>query len=276
MVLEINITNWDKYNARNDVKSCTWFRMSNDFFVDPEFYGASSGTRMVWLYLLCCASKKNNSTVKINVQMMVDAIKLDVLSIEKALFELENIGCVTKNANSMISTRSDSIVRKMFPSATDRQTDRQTHEQNASAFVIDDFVIHESGWIDFDATPWLLPISDTPKKNLPETQTQENPKPAIETAEKRSRSVHKKLSESGNYVAPEFLVIEYFNSVNNRNLKQVNSNYKEIKARIKEGFTVEEMKTLIDHAAKVWSKDAFWERLNRPSTLFGGKFNQYL
>lgn len=83
-------------------------------------------------------------------------------------------------------------------------------------------------------------------------------------------------NKNKNNSSPEFLVIEYYNKVNLRGLRQVDSNYKEIRARLKEGFSIDDMKVLIDHAAKEWSKDPFWSDKNRPSTLFSGKFDGYL
>jgi uncharacterized phage protein (TIGR02220 family) len=100
--------------------------------------------------------------------------------------------------------------------------------------------------------------------------------PTIESAENRSASVHHKLAAKGSIVAPESIVLEHFNLANGKNMKHSDPNYKQIRARLKEGFTVDEMKLLIDYAAKVWALDSFWADYNRPSTLFGGKFNEYL
>jgi uncharacterized phage protein (TIGR02220 family) len=72
------------------------------------------------------------------------------------------------------------------------------------------------------------------------------------------------------------LVIEYFNTTLKRSLGMTPSNFKEINARLKEGHTVEQMKTLIDHVSAVWTRDPFWSGLIRPSTMFGGKFDGYL
>lgn len=84
------------------------------------------------------------------------------------------------------------------------------------------------------------------------------------------------IKEGKNNSKPECLVIDYYNQVNERSLKQVESNYKEIRARLKEGHTVEDLKMLIDYAAKTWSNDPFWADKNRPSTLFNSKFDGYL
>lgn len=50
---------------------------------------------------------------------------------------------------------------------------------------------------------------------------------------------------------------------------------KHIRARIDEGYTLEDFKTVIDHKAAEW-KGTEWEKFLRPSTLFGSKFESYL
>jgi uncharacterized phage protein (TIGR02220 family) len=155
--------------------------------------------------------------------------------------------------------------------SSDQAASEQRVNTNKNANNNKNYISYEFGPVFFEG------VIDDPKKILPQVETQDYPKkPSLELANDRKTSTHTKLSSRGDYVAPEWLVIEYFNAANNKNLKQVDSNYKEIKARLKEGFTIDEMKLLIDYAAKVWSKDSFWSRLNRPSTLFNGKFNQYL
>lgn len=49
-----------------------------------------------------------------------------------------------------------------------------------------------------------------------------------------------------------------------------------LKARLKEGFTVEEIKLVIDKKATEWLGNATMEQYLRPETLFGNKFESYL
>lgn len=120
-------------------------------------------------------------------------------------------------------------------------------------------------------TNWETYQGDNSQINQQITQESTSPSTNKATTSKKERNKEDKKD-----LKPEFLVIDYYNQTNDRSLKQVDSNYKEIRARIKEGHTVEDMKQLIDYAAKVWSKDAFWVDKNRPSTLFNGKFDGYL
>lgn len=137
MIIEIEIKNWAKYNPRSDVKSCSWFRMSNDFFLDPDFYGCSLATRIIWIYTLSVASKKMSDTVRINTSMLSDSLKIPMSDIEKSIKELEKTGSITVISPLVISIRSDSIGQKMLTSATNKQTNKQTN-------IVEGFFEHEN------------------------------------------------------------------------------------------------------------------------------------
>lgn len=49
-----------------------------------------------------------------------------------------------------------------------------------------------------------------------------------------------------------------------------------IKARLKEGFTVDDIKTVIDKKTSEWLNNASMAQYLRPETLFGNKFESYL
>lgn len=49
-----------------------------------------------------------------------------------------------------------------------------------------------------------------------------------------------------------------------------------IKARLNEGFTVDDFKTVIDKKTAVWLNDTKMKNYLRPTTLFGPKFEEYL
>jgi uncharacterized phage protein (TIGR02220 family) len=49
-----------------------------------------------------------------------------------------------------------------------------------------------------------------------------------------------------------------------------------IDARMKEGFTIEDFKTVIDKKTAVWKNDTKMVSFLRPETLFGPKFEGYL
>jgi len=56
----------------------------------------------------------------------------------------------------------------------------------------------------------------------------------------------------------------------------MDSNYTEIKARIKDKFQAEDFRKVIDAAIIKWKDDPVNKKFIRPETLFGKKFNSYL
>ena len=70
-------------------------------------------------------------------------------------------------------------------------------------------------------------------------------------------------------------VIDYLNEKTGKNYKPVETNNKLIRARYKEGYTLEDFKAVIDYKTSKW-KGTEWEKYLRPSTLFGNKFETYV
>ena len=75
---------------------------------------------------------------------------------------------------------------------------------------------------------------------------------------------------------PYFEVIDYLNSRANTKYRATTEKTKSfIRARINEGFTLEDFKKVIDNKCKTWLCTE-WEKYLRPETLFGTKFESYL
>ena len=71
-------------------------------------------------------------------------------------------------------------------------------------------------------------------------------------------------------------IVEYLNSKANTNYKTTTRKTNElIKARINEGFTLDDFKKVIDNKTSDW-KGTDYEKFLRPETLFGNKFEGYL
>jgi uncharacterized phage protein (TIGR02220 family) len=117
-IIEVEIKNWSKHNPRSDAKSCTWFKMSNEFFNDPEFYGASLESRMVWIFILSAASKKMSPKIKINTQMIANSLGSRLESIDFAIEQLAFIGCLAISIAPVISITSGPNVKTMLLSSS--------------------------------------------------------------------------------------------------------------------------------------------------------------
>ena len=72
-------------------------------------------------------------------------------------------------------------------------------------------------------------------------------------------------------------IIDYLNAkAGTRYRATTSSTRKHIKARIDEGFTVEDFKSVIDKKCSEWLGNSKMEQYLRPETLFGTKFEGYL
>ena len=87
-----------------------------------------------------------------------------------------------------------------------------------------------------------------------------------------------KKTTSGNPTrAPYKEIIEYLNEKTGRNYKhKAKVNQRVIKARMNEGYTIEDFKTVIDKKFDKWNNDVKMKGYLRPETLFSTKFDRYL
>jgi uncharacterized phage protein (TIGR02220 family) len=95
-------------------------------------------------------------------------------------------------------------------------------------------------------------------------------------------SLNKAIPESTSKITTEkkipiVEVINYFNHKTNANYKPGTYKTQEIiRARIREGFTLEDFKKVIDIKTAEWLDDPQMNKYLRPATLFGTKFESYL
>lgn len=72
-------------------------------------------------------------------------------------------------------------------------------------------------------------------------------------------------------------VVEYMNQVLGTKYKpKTKATAEHIRARLREGFTVEDCKRVIDVKFRQWGRDPKMSEYLRPQTLFSGKFESYL
>jgi uncharacterized phage protein (TIGR02220 family) len=227
--------------------------MSNDFFSDPEFYGISGNARLAWIFILCIASKKMCTEVKVNVEMLADTLRLSTNDALAALDALLQTGSLQMVGDCVISARSNSIVVDKLPSATNERTDERTNER-ASTF-------NPSSWLDA-------------KKILPHVETQENPK---NVASSFFEPDDKQELEEVEAEELPIKVLTALNTICFRNFRPVKANLQFINARIKEGYTYEDFVAAITHRKKLWGDSPKMQEYLRPKTLFNGEnFDGYV
>ena len=96
----------------------------------------------------------------------------------------------------------------------------------------------------------------------------------LTTNQQQSNNTTKKKEKDNNNIYS--LVIDYLNKKANTNYRPTTKNTQSfINARVKEGYTAEDFKKVIDSKSKEWLNTDF-EKYLRPATLFGTKFENYL
>ena len=95
------------------------------------------------------------------------------------------------------------------------------------------------------------------------------------TSNNNTRDIYTTSSNSTR--APYKEIIEYLNEKTGRKYKHTAiANQRVIKARMNEGYTLEEFKTVIDKKTVEWKNDVKMKKFLRPETLFGTNFDRYL
>ena len=94
---------------------------------------------------------------------------------------------------------------------------------------------------------------------------------------KSINNINKNNVVNDNFICDEKIIIDYLNDSTGKHFRHNTDKTKKlIKARIREGFTVDDFKRVIDTKTKQWSKDKKMKIYLRPETLFGNKFEGYL
>lgn len=116
----VTIVNYEKYKGRKDVENNSWFRLSNRFLEDSDFFLFSAEEKLVWVYLLSLASQKNNSRVHVYHQHAHQVCGLSSPAVNSAIKKLKNIGVLKIEKERTLRGR---YVGDTPTGATDRQTD---------------------------------------------------------------------------------------------------------------------------------------------------------
>ena len=88
------------------------------------------------------------------------------------------------------------------------------------------------------------------------------------------------MSDKSDVSIPYSEIIDYLNEKTGRSFRNVDANKKLIKARLNDGYKLDDFKTVIDNMVANWSGKEFngtpAETYLQPKTLFSNKFDSYL
>lgn len=114
------------------------------------------------------------------------------------------------------------------------------------------------------------PLTDKPCAENPSTVNQ----PQLNTKQTNTKKINTKVYID---IVEIEEIVNYLNEKTGKHFRHNTDKTKKlIKARIREGFTVDDFKRVIDTKTKQWGKDKKMKIYLRPETLFGNKFESYL
>ena len=119
---------------------------------------------------------------------------------------------------------------------------------------------------------------DISKRNTNGTPT-ENKRESNENQTETNNNDNNANNDNKDIVEQNFYkeVIDYLNEKASKGFKaSTRKNQELIKARMNEGFNVEDFKKVIDNKVLTWKGDSKMDQYLRPVTLFGTKFESYL
>lgn len=90
MIVSIKVLDWHKFNPRTDRNNFVWFRMQNTFFSDPKFFSQPDAVKILWVFLLCEASKFNNEAFLFDTSYASAVLGYDPDMVEKTLTKFIN------------------------------------------------------------------------------------------------------------------------------------------------------------------------------------------
>lgn len=129
----------------------------------------------------------------------------------------------------------------------------------------------EDGTFKWETIVYERPYTDFP---LMENPSVENPQVENQTLLNNNKLNNNKLSNDIKYIVE---IVNYLNDVAGKNFRHTTRKTQTlVKARLKEGFTVDDFKRVIDNKTREWKHDPKMSKYLRPETLFGTKFESYL
>jgi hypothetical protein len=107
----IIINKWDKFNPRKDLKTSSWFRLENNFLTHPSLWDLSSDGKMVWIGLLCDASRRQSSCIEANSKLLAALLKTTASVVEDAFSALQDADMIEIHTSRPRNVRVTSASR---------------------------------------------------------------------------------------------------------------------------------------------------------------------
>ena len=178
--------------------------------------------------------------------------------------DTDGIRSYTKNTDTDTDTVTDTVTDTDTDTDTDTVTDTDTETETEKR--------------DITSCTEAVQICHPPLEGWrPVVHSYGDERPSLPEKEEVVKSSRKKGEDSQKYDEEIGQIIDHLNRKTGSNYKaSTQATRRLIESRLKEGFTVEQFKSVIDKKVTDWSRDEKMAQYLRPETLFGSKFDSYL
>jgi uncharacterized phage protein (TIGR02220 family) len=248
--ITINILNWhEKKYIREDLVKPWWFKFDTEIFINPRFYGISPKEVAIFSYILSMACLQKCPSATINLA------HAKIYSFSKKDFDdfVNNFNDLFSSDRNPIVIRPDADRNPTLQYNTIQNSTEQKNDQTFSNLLKTDSTTDESNMIhNSNNDQEIIKVDQQDNEKDADTRLNAKERAAIET-------------------------LEFLNSQSGKKFKPVKSNLNHINARLDEGYTIEDLKYVVESKTKQWINDDKMYEYLRPSTLFCPKnFDAYL
>ena len=133
--MRLKIINWDKYNPKRSQHSYTWLRLNNTVFTDPEIFDLPHESKLLWIFLLCEASKHNGKQFNFSVNMSAKLMNISDVKVQESLTQLKDLKMIKIDASSLQSTTIHYTYETNETNET-RRTNNIAHSRKAASLTV--------------------------------------------------------------------------------------------------------------------------------------------
>lgn len=120
--VRLTIKGWSKFNPRTDVKRPSWFRLENSLFEDTELFDLSNAEKIAWIYILCCASKRNTDTIIVNYNHAKQIGRIEARDLRAAIEKLQRLQVIHVHVTDTYADVTDSHATNVRTNETNVRT----------------------------------------------------------------------------------------------------------------------------------------------------------
>ncbi len=214
-----------------------------------------------------------------SIQYMTEKTAQDRKTVLKNIQSLKELGFLSDTGRRTGETKQIIVYRLNMITVPKKE---QSQKRNSTVFPCKESQIWDTdtkGTLK-NKTPYIPQTGESSEEENPkieetlETSPLDKQKQNPEQPQKKNRQVDVQTFQN---VPPDAAsVIDYLNERTGKSYRPVKANLRLICGRLKEGYTVDDMRRVIDLKTEAWGNDGKMREYLRPATLFGAlNFAQY-